>query len=30
MVKNPDFHPEGDFYLNLMGLSNQATSEIKG
>ena len=23
MVKNPDFHPQGDFALNLMGLSNQ-------
>jgi MurNAc alpha-1-phosphate uridylyltransferase len=23
MVKNPSFHPEGDFSLNLMGLSNQ-------
>ena len=23
MVKNPSFHPEGDFALNLMGLSNQ-------
>lgn len=22
MVKNPSFHPEGDFALNLMGLSN--------
>ncbi|MBY0572907.1 MAG: nucleotidyltransferase family protein [Undibacterium sp.] len=24
MVKNPDFHPEGDFGLSLMGLSNHA------
>ncbi|MES2070344.1 MAG: nucleotidyltransferase family protein [Pseudomonadota bacterium] len=23
MVKNPSFHPEGDFAMNLMGLSNQ-------
>ena len=23
MVKNPSFHPQGDFSLNLMGLSNQ-------
>ncbi|MBR7782549.1 N-acetylmuramate alpha-1-phosphate uridylyltransferase MurU [Undibacterium luofuense] len=23
MVKNPDFHPLGDFALNLMGLSNE-------
>ncbi|WP_339937313.1 N-acetylmuramate alpha-1-phosphate uridylyltransferase MurU [Undibacterium luofuense] len=23
MVKNPDFHPQGDFALNLMGLSNE-------
>ena len=23
MVKNPDFHPHGDFALNLMGLSNE-------
>lgn len=23
MVKNPSFHPEGDFSLSLMGLSNQ-------
>ncbi len=24
MVKNPPFHPNGDFALNLLGLSNQA------
>lgn len=24
LVKNPPFHPEGDFSLNLMGLSNEA------
>ncbi len=24
LVKNPPFHPEGDFGLNLMGLSNEA------
>jgi MurNAc alpha-1-phosphate uridylyltransferase len=23
MVKNPDFHPQGDFALSLMGLSNE-------
>lgn len=25
MVKNPDFHPQGDFSLSLMGLSNDHT-----
>jgi N-acetyl-alpha-D-muramate 1-phosphate uridylyltransferase len=25
MVKNPSFHPEGDFALSLMGLKNQGT-----
>jgi len=25
MVKNPDFHPEGDFVLTLMGLSNEGS-----
>ena len=24
MVKNPDFHPHGDFALSLMGLRNEA------
>jgi MurNAc alpha-1-phosphate uridylyltransferase len=24
MVKNPDFHPQGDFSLSLMGLENEA------
>ncbi len=26
MVKNPDFHPQGDFALSLMGLSNEGES----
>lgn len=28
MVKNPDFHPAGDFSLSLMGLSNQGDNRL--
>lgn len=27
MVKNPDFHPQGDFVLSLMGLKNKTSEE---
>lgn len=27
MVKNPPYHPEGDFSLNLMGLANEAKAD---
>lgn len=29
MVKNPDFHPEGDFSLSLMGLKNEVRADMQ-
>lgn len=29
MVKNPDFHPQGDFSLSLMGLKNEVRADMQ-